>query len=96
MLLHHSTITISTTLWLAAIALMVTEGLNASVADGLLSRWSVLVALGAACWTIAALINHARRVVLDVVSWEHRTTRAAASGAAAHDPSVVSIRRGGV
>lgn len=69
------TVIVSATFWLTAVLLMLIEHANSSISDGTLSHWAVLVALGATCWTVSALINHARRVVLDVVSWEHRETR---------------------
>jgi hypothetical protein len=88
-----STIT-SALLWLAAVGLMIAESRDAVVPDGILSRWSILVALAATCWTISALINHARRVMLDVISIEHQATRAGAVERIKRGPHVVPIRRG--
>lgn len=95
-MLHPSgSAAMSTLLWLVAVSLMVAEGGDQTTPDGTLARWSILVALVATCCTVSALINHARRVVLDVVSFEHQTTRAGGFGGAGRaDSRVVPIRRG--
>lgn len=60
-------------LWLLAVMLMVVETFR----DGpqIFAAWSLLVAVGAATCTAAAIIAKARSVILDVVSWEARRTR---------------------
>lgn len=60
-------------LWLLAIALMVVE--SATDASGRVARWAILVGVGAATMTLVAVVQHARRVVLDVISWEAQRTR---------------------
>lgn len=59
-------------LWTAATGLM----LGATFSEAhILAMWAMLVALGALGCSIAAVINHARKVVLDVMSWEHKLIR---------------------
>jgi hypothetical protein len=62
-------------LWLVAVGLMVAEGFYDVGEPGSLARWSILVAIGAATVSVGGLISRARRVVLDVISWEHKRTR---------------------
>lgn len=60
-------------LWTVSFGLM----LGATFArDGrVLAWWAILVAIAAVGCTITAVINHARKVVLDVMSWEHNLIR---------------------
>lgn len=62
-------------LWLFAGLLMIAE--TVTDADGRVARWAILVGIAAATLTIAAVVSHARRVVLDVISWEAQRTREA-------------------
>lgn len=63
-------------MWLAAVILMF---LNSFVDryDGYhLGIPAILLALGASSWTMAALNAYSRRVMLEVISWEHQQLRA--------------------
>lgn len=56
-------------LWIAALVLMVYDTIDG--ATTMAARWSLFIGLGATSWTITLAIRHARRVVLEVMSWEH-------------------------
>lgn len=56
--------------WLTAVVLLVVD--SADGRGGILSAWAILCALGATAWTCALLHAHSRRVVLEVMSFEHR------------------------
>lgn len=64
-------------LWLAAVSLVVADVYVDWRGDGTLARLSILVAIAAGALTVGAMINHAKGVVLDVISWEHQQTRRA-------------------
>lgn len=73
--------------WVLSVSLMVWDTI-AELGHGTVARWSLLVGLMAAVWTLALVISHARRVVLEVMSYEFRTRDKAAAG-----EDVVSIGR---
>lgn len=62
----------ATALWPTAFLLMIAGSFQHS---GHLGRWAILLGLAAATCTAQWIVCHARAVVLDVVSWEHRLTR---------------------
>ena len=62
-------------LWVVAVGLMVADAYLDWQGDGTLARWSILAAIAAGSLTVSAMINHAKGVVLDVISWEHKQTR---------------------
>jgi len=57
--------------WVLAVSLMVWDTL-AETGQGTAGRWALLVGLMAASWTLALVVHHARRVVLEVISYEFR------------------------
>lgn len=59
-------------LWPAAFVAMVSSTVYH---DAHLGRWAILIGLAAATCSGQVIVSRARRVVLDVVSWEHRRTR---------------------
>lgn len=56
-------------MWLAALVLMAWDTLDGS--RNQVGRWALLVGMGAMTWTLVLTANHCRRVVLEVMSWEH-------------------------
>jgi hypothetical protein len=58
------------TLWVAAIGLMVWDTIRPGPV-GALAAWSLLVAGAAGVLTLYGAVHHARRVVLEVMTWEH-------------------------
>lgn len=62
-------------LWLVAVGLTVADVYIDWHGDGTLARMSILAAIAAGSLTVGAMINHAKGVVLDVISWEHKQTR---------------------
>lgn len=66
---------IATALWLASVGLMVGDTYGDWRGDGTLARWSLLAAVAAAALSVGVMITHARGVVLDVMSWEHKQIR---------------------
>lgn len=57
-------------LWLTAVVLM-----GVDFADGsrsVMGRLALLIGLAAGCGTLMIAMKHCRRVILEVMSWEHR------------------------
>lgn len=58
-------------LWMSAIALMTWDALDGSgVAEK--GRWALLLGIAAGTWTLGLVMHHCRRVILEVMSYEHR------------------------
>lgn len=56
-------------LWIVALLLMVFDTLDAGASAA--GRWALFIGLAATSSTIALAVRSARRVVLEVMSWEH-------------------------
>ena len=59
-------------LWVASFGLMTWHTITGGQPLG---RWAILIGILAGSWTVALVVNHARRVICEVVSYEHRHTR---------------------
>lgn len=57
-------------LWVMALGLMTWDTLSPGPL-GEIGAWALLTSCGAAVWTLAAVIRHCRRVILEVMAWEH-------------------------
>ena len=57
-------------MYAAALVLLVIDTLDGP--DGLMGRWAIILAVGAVGWTMFRLHAYSRRVILEVMSWEHR------------------------
>lgn len=62
-------------LWIAAVGLLAVDTYASGHEATAWTRWSILLGIAAGTATVAAVMHHNRRVVLDVVSFEHRMTR---------------------
>lgn len=60
-------------LWALALLLMTIATVSGRVV--LLGMWSLIAAIGAATCSVAHIAGAAQKVILDVVSWEHKRTR---------------------
>jgi len=73
---------LATILWTIAVMLLLGDTFGEWRAKpGTLGRWALLIGLMATCVTVSVMINHARAVVLECMSWEHKTMRAETSAA---------------
>lgn len=59
-------------LWLASLILLTHDAIDQPKVLGLESVWGVFLGLVACSWTCAILHAYSRRVVLEVMSYEHR------------------------
>lgn len=57
-------------LWVIAVGLMIWETILPGPL-GEIGAWSLLTAFAAAVWTMAAVVRRSRRVILEVMAWEH-------------------------
>lgn len=57
-------------IWTASLILMVVDSLDLD--PSFLAIWSVFLALAGASWLCATLHAYSRRVILEVMSWEHQ------------------------
>lgn len=57
-------------MWLASLILIVIDSLDLD--PSYLGLWAIFLAIAAASWTSIAMQTHSRRVMLEVISWEHR------------------------
>ena len=57
-------------LWALSVALLTYDTLD-SVESDVAGRWAIVSAIAAATWTGVLVTNHCRRVILEVMSWEH-------------------------
>lgn len=73
-------------LWLVAVGLLVWDTFHHT--HGNAGEWALFLGMSAAVWTAALLMAHTRRVVLEVVSWEHRQTRANDGGGSSDGDNV--------
>lgn len=62
--------TAAVALWCAVLILATVE--STVTGHGTYAMWAIVGAAAAATFTVSALLAHTRRVVLDVMSWEHR------------------------
>lgn len=56
-------------LWVTAFSLMLWHTFAGSALSG---RWAILCGIAAGTWTVARVVNHARRVICEVMSYEFR------------------------
>lgn len=63
-----ATLTIAA-LWATSVALLVYDTFQPE--DTKAGRWAVVAAIAAATWTVVLVTQHCRRVILEVMSWEH-------------------------
>lgn len=61
-----------TLLWVASFGLMIW---HTATGDQPVGKWALLLSIAAGSWTVVRVVNHARRVICEVVSYEHRLTR---------------------
>lgn len=57
-------------MWFAAVTLMALDTIFGG-STGIFGRWSILTGIGAAAWSVCMFVGHSRRVILEVISWEH-------------------------
>lgn len=57
-------------MYLAALVLLVVDTFDGE--SGIVGRWAIVIAVGGCAWTCVALHSYSRRVLLEVMSWEHR------------------------
>jgi len=63
----------ATVLWVVSIMLLLGETFGDwPIEPGTLGRWALLTGLMATCCTVSVMINHARSIVLECMSWEHK------------------------
>lgn len=77
-------------LWVTAVALMAIDTFDGRSAVA--GRWALFIGLAATSASITGVVKHARRVVLEVMSWEHWMMNDAKSGEQEHLASVRAIR----
>ena len=57
-------------LWLATVTLLAVDSLDGH--PGIMAAWAVLGGCAAAAWTCILVHEYSRRILLDVMSFEHR------------------------
>lgn len=68
---------IVSSIWLAAVVLLAFDSADGDVS--IIALWSIALLIIAATWTVVLALGHSRRVMLEVMSYEHRQLNPGAS-----------------